>query len=486
MTRTPIWTSIYTVILLCVSTSTVNAQTRFARPDTAVDLSRYRWVDECIVAGMRVARKEVNKNAIWIDTAARSYNPVFDSTPARAIEISRRCSEKFNPDTVPMEDLRPWLELFLTGGQTKHADILIARLRKAAKDSSGSDSLAEYTALTTIMNLYAGLQPIPWNKVVEIGARIDTSGVIKNNRAYLSLYGFLFRLATSVSDTVTQHKMATKLIDRSNRLSANEKETDWYRYISQSMVASAFDYMSDRALQDSLRISGSAYVALRRANWARARGNNADPLPGLVGEMVPPLVADYWFAPQGSGTSTSAGPNNTTAQMPLARPTKGKVSLVVFLRGGCRDEDAIGGPFIRPTLGMDCWGTYATMRRLATRFPKLELTIVSQTTGYVGGTPPMEPDAEAKTLQSWWLGFHRIPATLAVVNTPFFRLQAPDSRRIDRSVENAVGYHTGGNRAAYLIDSNGMVLLFADELGRNSEKNFTDLLDVMMTRATKP
>ncbi len=114
------------------------------------------------------------------------------------------------------------------------------------------------------------------------------------------------------------------------------------------------------------------------------------------------------------------------------------------------------------------------------------MTVVAQTTGYIGEGPLLTPDAEAQFLQKWWLGYHRLPAALAVTNTRFFRLAELDRRRIDEPVENSVGYLFGmgqdmGSKAMYLIDTNGTIL-HSGGMNQWGERELRGMLDVVMNR----
>jgi hypothetical protein len=114
------------------------------------------------------------------------------------------------------------------------------------------------------------------------------------------------------------------------------------------------------------------------------------------------------------------------------------------------------------------------------------MTIVTQTLGFLGDGPPVAPKEEAELIRSWLLGFHKIPATVAVATTPYFNLPAPDLRRIDKPVANTVNYLFGmqgviQGRTAYLIDDQGMVLK-VERLARENEEMWTMMLGVVMGR----
>jgi hypothetical protein len=202
------------------------------------------------------------------------------------------------------------------------------------------------------------------------------------------------------------------------------------------------------ALLDSLRHSTAAYASLYRSLVGKVMGTG--PLPAGVGQPIgepaPRIEADFWFR-RGDSTAT--------------RPTKGKVSLVVF-----QDPQLCYFGATRP----DCQATYARLRRLARQFPALEITLVAQTQGWFDKAAPPAPAEEAALLAHAWLEERQIPAALAVTATPFWRLADPDRRRINRDVPNAIHYTFGRPSArargitnlapfdAYLIDQVGALV----------------------------
>ena len=209
----------------------------------------------------------------------------------------------------------------------------------------------------------------------------------------------------------------------------------------------------------------------------------------VVGETAPPLTGEFVFAPGGERLHGAvAGPNSSTGPT-VSRPTRGKVSIVVFLYGGCRAESPVVVGKVRESFRTgDCLAAYTMLHRLARQFPEVEITIASRTIGYVGDTRPLTPAEEADVLQSWWLGFHRLPATLIIENTQFFRLEKYDRRRIDLPADNATRYLFGneraseiGNKYALLIDADGTVL-DADHLVPWTEKRFRELLEIITKR----
>jgi hypothetical protein len=196
-----------------------------------------------------------------------------------------------------------------------------------------------------------------------------------------------------------------------------------------------------------------------------------------IGDQVSPLYADFWFPP-GTTTTTAIPPSSTEP----VRPSAGKPALVVFLGQDCRDGREAQGAQRRTYGGgftdQNCFDLYAMLKRVVHRFPSVELTIATQTYGYMWPSGPLEPEVEAGYLRQWWLGFHGLPATLAVTKTLSWFLEAPDARRLYDAVPNANTYLTA-TRSAVLADRNGIIVERFNRLTRLDEEWLTQLLSVL-------
>jgi hypothetical protein len=124
-----------------------------------------------------------------------------------------------------------------------------------------------------------------------------------------------------------------------------------------------------------------------------------------------------------------------------------------------------------------------TMRRLAQRFPLLDITIVAGTHGTFGGNI-RSPQEEAKLQVKLWREYYKIPATIAVENVPYWRLPDPDRRRIDQNEGNADRYRFGEKyvpASDILIDENGKIVYWGN-LHRESEADYAELIDILIHR----
>lgn len=188
---------------------------------------------------------------------------------------------------------------------------------------------------------------------------------------------------------------------------------------------------------DSLRKSTAAYLAgFDNLNPGPAIGLTLDgkdttfketsrELNSVIGQRAVPVHADAWA--WGGGDST--GP----------RPTSGRVSLLVFFDGdggitsgsycfsGGAMDDSNAGLAIR----RNCAEEMIALRRLADRFPSVEITIVAPAHGYFKYLKPTTPAQEAELIRQVAVSYG-ISAPVGVVNLPPHWLPDPDGRRVDQ------------------------------------------------------
>ncbi len=463
--------------MVCVALFSLDAsaQTRFLTHDTLPDYSKYNHVEECIGALRRTADSLRRSNPLFLDTVPAKQGMGLAPSSPQAVKIASICAEPFNADSVELDGLSPtyndWIELFLVANRDDAAAVVARRQTAIARKSDSVEVLE--LALIEMIKTYGNVRPIRWGKILEIGLQYDSiaSDSVKRYIAYHLQFG----LADSVSDTATQTKMARQMLAITEPSGPDKVVKDNSFKEGRYM---ALTYLTHLERMDSLRHGSAAYIAMSRKNWSTAGGGAESAIPGMVGEPALPIEAEFWFASK-DAPMTSASDH--------LRPAPGKLSLIIFMRQGCNERgiSRFYGGKDRATFVTECRGTYSSLHRLSQRFPSLEITIVGRTSGYTS-TGPLEPADEAAVLRKWWLDYYKLPAALAVANTPYFRLEGFDRRRIDRTVNNDVNYLFGkegrqeiGNKMAFLIDSNGSVI-HSESLSLRGERTFAELLDMMV------
>jgi len=192
-----------------------------------------------------------------------------------------------------------------------------------------------------------------------------------------------------------------------------------------------------------------------------------------VGEQAPALESEFWFDASSAGINDKGDGGSSVASPNPSRPTRGKVSIVLFF-SNC------------PLLVLQCWDAYATLKRIHEQYPAVELTATTQTAGFFQDQVPPPPEKEADFYRQWWIAFQRLPVMVAVSQTPFWRLEEPDRRRINEPVANNIHYSFGEWRVrpqmAFLVAQDGTII-YANTLGHNSERRFRELIEVLEARS---
>ncbi|HEX7940617.1 MAG TPA: hypothetical protein VF488_02365, partial [Gemmatimonadaceae bacterium] len=273
--------------------------------------------------------------------------------------------------------------------------------------------------------------------------------------------------AKNAGDTAMVRRVAQRYLDIVARASQADRRNPFYQAFGATAAYTAMILKDETALLDSLRHGSAGYIAFKRAAWAKASGERGEALRFPIGEPAAPVEGTVWF-----GRDDASAP----------RPSKGKLGLVLFLDYNCR--------------GMSngrCWPAYASLRRLAHRFPTLQVTVVARTHGFFSEMAPPTPAEEAQVLHEWWQEFHRLPGALAVTATDFWRLDDPDRRRIDRPTPNETHYSFGRSwelkpGMAFLVDRDGTILEVGtlglkDSMGvPDVEMQFARLIEILLGR----
>ena len=466
-------------------TPAAQGQTLFATPDT-LDVARYTTVEACLAATQRVKDSVENQREwIWRDTLAQTPARLAEDArtplPAPVMAVARRCSARFAAGSAPLEDFAPLLSLFVAAGRDADAGALLARRLREVGPTADRERAA---VLDTAIHVYLGNNQLPvghfwplplFAQPARLAAAesLVTAFVHVNSvpwHARFDSYGAL-ALAALSADTILASRAVRQMLAVARGLSDLERRSSAFQ---SRAWAINLGLMVDRkaALLDSLRHGTAAYVALWRELWGEVAGKDSAVLDGFarpIGRPAPPIAADWWF-----------GRDDST----VGRPVKGKVNLVVFLNPGdfsCFEID----------LSSLCNRTYAGLRRVAQRFPTLEITLVAQTYGFFDKAAPPPPDVEAVLLRRAWLTERHLPGTLAVTNRPFWRLPAPDRRRINRDVPNVTNYSFGRTWHVpnwifppFLIDQDGRIV---ETQFRSFDADLPEMIAILLARqATSP
>jgi hypothetical protein len=269
--------------------------------------------------------------------------------------------------------------------------------------------------------------------------------------------------AKYAGDSARAVRAARLIVGVADSLTVAERQSDEFERMADGYDGSGYVYEARNVLtgmqtrMDSLRKGTAAYAALERAMWPKSVGGRPDLLsmmsiPFGVGEPAGTLTADFWYP----GSSSAA-----------QHPGRGHPALVLFLEHtGFRGSSGCIVGF-RATddaqVGSSCASRLAEVRRLARRFPTVEIDIVMATHGQFMYLPPTSPAEEAVLIKQL-IDTAQVPgAILGVTSTPFWRLPDPDARRIDKELPNIAHYTFGkfapvGGGSLFLVDSDGLIV----------------------------
>jgi hypothetical protein len=448
------------------------AQTSFPWPNDSGDVARYTTVEECLAAAGRVRIRVELSGPVWSDTLPLTAAQAAAPLPAAVIETARRCGARFAAQTEPVTDFAPLQQLFLLAGRDADATtILRRRLAVSAPTALRERAAVLDSALQGYLYVAFGdaqMRPQPVRLVaaesllVEVGRLPDTVHAI----AARMLPAFqLLRAAKNAGDTAMVQRVARRYLDIVNRASRADRRDPFYQGFAAISAYTALIMRDETALLDSLRHGTRGYIAFKRAAWAKASGERPDALRFPIGAQAAAVEGSVWFGRDDASTP---------------RPSRGKLGLVVFLDYDCRGNS-----------NGKCWPAYASLRRLAHRFPTLEVTVMARTHGFFSQMAPPTPAEEAQAFHEWWQAFHRLPGALAVTATDFWRLDDPDRRRVDRPTANETHYSFGHSweltpGMAFLVDRDGTILEVGtlglkDSMGvPDVEMQFAQLIEILL------
>jgi len=436
------------------------AQTKFQWPDTSARVTQYAHMEDCLAADERVkegvARRE--ELTVWHDTMPQNPREWLVPQPAEVTKTATQCAARFTEEKVDVHDFAPALKLFLAAGRDSDAAALVERRVAAVPAKSPRD---RGIVVDSAVDIYLGARPTRLAAAEELLLHRAKSTTDRVQR--LKTYATLLLAARNAGDTVRTVRAAKWIVAIADSLTLADRQSDEFERLfdgngGQLYVYDALDELTGfKTRMDSLRRSTEAYAKLERANWARATGERLDALKIPIGEKAAPLVADTWYP-----ASAGAAP----------RPTPGHVALIVFLEHtSCIGQPSSDNAGPSP----DCVARFAEIRRIAERFPALEIDFVMSTHGQFMYLPPPTPANEAVLIRDW-LDAHHVPrAVLGVTSTPFWRLPPPDDRRIDKEKPNFAHYSFGkswkvGSGSMFLVDSDGLIAdawrLREEELGQ--------------------
>jgi hypothetical protein len=463
--RNKLWIAL---ALLAPTAMPASAQTRFQWPDTTTHVARYAYIEDCLAADGRVWGSVLRRRELteWHDTMPPDLHEGLKPLPPEVSRTAKECAARFDPAKVEPREFAHAMELFLAAGRDSAAAALVERRLAAVPAKSAIERGA---IVDTAVMLYAGAKPSRLDAAEQL--LLHRAKTTSDRVARLKTYSTMLMAANNVYDSVHSFRAARLIMGVAESLTVADRQSDEFERLRDGYDGSLYIYDAIEVLtgmktrMDSLRKSTAAYGALERASWSQATGERAEALEIPIAQHASALTADFWYP----GTA-GAEPH----------PGRGHPSLVLFLEHtGCIGQGASDDAGPNP----QCVMRTAEVRRLAHRFPALEIDIVASTHGQFMYLPPTAPADEAALIKQM-IDSAQIPrAILGVTTTPFWRLPDPDSRRIDKEVPNATHYTFGktwrvGSGSLFLVDSDGLIA----DAWRTREEDLAQFIEVLLQR----
>ncbi len=427
--------------------SPLGAQTRFEFPDSKVDVTHFRYVENCMSASQRVQDSLNVVNPADPDTISLLGRDWAQPIPAAVLKVTNQCLEHFTPEQIPAPFAQMAQKAFLFAGRDADAAALV-RLRV----NPLTDSTERAFVLDSFARNYMNSSP---RRVAAAHAIADE--VINTYSAYYrglrraGLCGVMTRAAAEMRDEPSLLKYGQVGLDAI--ADADPEELDGpYGWIIALVVREMNQAVYRKQILDSLRVSTKAFVAVQKALFKKVMGERADPSP--VGMETAPLTGKFWF-PASAASETY--------------PRKGKISVVQF-----------------PSADPDFFFKHVNVvvRRLASRYPDADLVFSGKTRGYFGPLSQREAQLESEEQSRFYQQFRKnTKAVLGIAVSEIVELPPPDNRRVHLTPKNYENYpKSEDERHVFIVDEDGILIerQFVDHM--SPEIWLDDLMAVLMER----
>jgi hypothetical protein len=473
--------------VLCITgiwiSPSLGAQTTFSPPQRKVDVRQYTWVEQCLAASYRV-QDSIRSWGLTKDTTSRT--PAHKLAP-QTIAIARQCSERYPVASASLSDFMSLLKLYRYAERYDDVVTLLRRKLETVADSPQQRYTLLGLAANTVMRNGPEWYPLADSLHTQRMQLAQDPSLLDLYRDSVFIHSSTFytglrRQAKEQGDSIWNHWAAEKVVALAKQATSKELESSYYTKYGRFYVLEALEDLRATPLLDSLRKSTAAYLALQRANWQEASKSPLENFPVPIGTTVPSIQAQFWF-----GTEANA-----------SRPSRGKVALVVFLNAPAGADPDLS---IQAWCFADCLDMIEAIKGLSQQYPQLEITLVGRTLGFFRELPPLSPAEEAKWMQWHLLDHEKISAALAVEETPFWHIDAPDSRRVDIETNTYAAYSNLRGEwkirqfTAFLIDDAGIVIeatrsigmfggMVASRFDKNNAEKFAPLIEILLQRTS--
>ncbi len=447
-----LWSSVFIGIFAIFGIgSNVSAQTLFEWPDSRIDVSQYTYIESCSAVSSRVKDSVRARTEMLIDTLHDTLYNETTPLPPSVVEATRQCLTRFPLNDIPIKDLSLAEELYLIAGLDADANTLF---RRHLSTIPVADIEARAKVIWGMAATYVNARPMRLTSAKMLVNEIETFGTKVSYQDRLGMYSRMMDAADAVKDTQARHQYGEAGLALTARVEDEGFEPNrvaMIRYMSRKFFHSVYR----NELMDSLVVSTTAYESLMHALNVKAMGESGADVETGAGRQAPTVVGNFWFPKDASDTKY---------------PRHGTVSLI------CAGDVQMGA------LGAGIDEKFrAILQRLKHQFPSVDLVLLVSTKGWFGPMEPPTAAQEADIANSVFREYRHLPITLAVTETPFWRVPEPDRRRINEQTENELFYESGYGWAT-LVDDEGLVVKKLWLGSPSSEEELEKLITVLSQR----
>lgn len=425
--------------------NTIEAQTRFERPDTVPTYSKYGHIEECLVALDREYESYIKSAKFWKDTAVYDPKIVFKPYPPEQLMLGKGCFDRFAIDSIINieNNVYKWARSLLRAGRIDDAWKLQMRTLVEAPDS------AKHDAFLSMYFNFIDSRPIQVEKLLqlyELGRKTVPEDSLVRRFFLASMYG---GIGMKIDDSQMISESLDSVIAVYSRFS-DEQKNAWA-----NTLHTAYTLSSLNKFADSIRAGPKANLSYQRGIHLTVYGDSKPFDSSFIEIPMPEINAEYWFYKPYVGKD-----RNLLKKMdrPHKIPSIGKVSVVSFVNG-CNNFRPVD--IGRKPGGENCVEVLSVLARLQKKFPQVEFTTVTQTYGFVGASAMLTPGDEADSLSKQYMNRWGLGGFFAVGVTEFMRIPGLDNRRIDNEPKyqaDLKNVHRSLGSRTLLIDRKGRIV----------------------------
>jgi len=442
------------IVSVIVPTQATHAQTVFAWPEDTVNLSAYRYLDNCVAVGTRVWDSVRSAQKILSDTVFSFRGLRGEIAPAKVQTSLQECLSNFTPTQIPREYAQLAQRAYLHAGRFAEADAVV---NHGLSQLPATDTASRTALLDSVIGNLATNPPY---QLRQMQAYIDTLERYGSAYRRWSLFRNYFLLMHSAYMT-NEDSLALRAGERMLALAPEAMKGASPPEIAAVGIGvrGALRMTRGKELLDSLRKGTAAFATLYTEQFRKSMGFVPPSQSRDVEAAV--LQGDYWF-PAAAATQEY--------------PRKGRVSILVFV------PDRVSGGN-GPTILL------SQLRRLTKKYSTVDLVFVTATVGNFGVLEPPPSEREAFLSDSVFRSFHLLNPVTTVTKGTFVQFDAPDNRRFYQPTPNMDAYPPPA--VDFYRDSKYMQFILVDEQRRivdmvspNDEEGWTmQLLETLLARA---